>query len=212
MSNGEFAESLFELFCAANGVPCERVPTGRSPAPDFIAAFGGCRVTCEVKQIDMNDVDLQDLQTLQEEGASGRYVVNRLRDKLKHVSSQLKAASRLGTATLLVIYDNTPFKSYSDHGEVVQAMFGRNSVVVSVPEDPSLPTQVSQPFFAGDRGVGPRHNTALSAIAVLDGGPHPPLRLRVYHNPFAAVRLDPGVFATLPVSQPVRPDTREVEL
>ncbi len=91
-------------------------------------------------------------------------------------------------------------------------MFGRKSVSVLGPTDPSLPPQVSDPFFGGNRGVGPERNTAVSAIAILDGGPRPPLTLRVYHNPYAAVRLDPGVFNSLPASQRVLPDATEVSL
>jgi len=207
------SEKLFEQFCAANGIPCSRVVAGADRSPDFIILLNGTKVTCEVKQINPNDDDLRELAELRQEGSAGRYLPNRLRGRLKKdVSPQLKSASLAGCATLLVVYDNTPFKSYTDHGDVVQAMFGRNTVTVLLPEDRSLPPQVSAPFFGKDRGMGPGRNSAVSAVAILDGGPHPPHSLRVYHNPYGAVRLDPLVFASLPVTQPVLPDTTTVEL
>jgi len=55
-----------------------------------------------------------------------------------------------------------------------------------------------------------RRWTAVSAIAILDGGPRQVRGLRVYHNVYAAVRLDPGVFGSLPVSQMVLPDATDL--
>jgi hypothetical protein len=212
MSAETASEKLFEEFCRLNGIPCFRVAPAAARTPDFVIELGGTQVACEVKQIDPNDEDLRELDELREGVAAGRHLPNRLRAKLKNVSAQLKSASRSGRPTLLVVYDNTPFKSYTDHADVVQAMFGRNSVSVLVPADPSLPPQVSAPFFGGDRGMGPQRNTAVSAIAILDGGPRPSLTLRVYHSPYATVRLDPDVFDSLPVTQRVLPDATEVSL
>lgn len=212
MSVQPISEQLFEQFCEANGIPCSRVGTGAGRTPDYVITLGGIRVTCEVKQIDLNTEDLKELAELRQQGASARYIPNRLRGKLKDVSAQLKDASQAGCPTLLVVYDNTPFKTYSDHADVVQAMFGRHSVSVSVPKDACLPSQVSAPFFGGDRGMGPQRNTAVSAIAILDGGPHQVRGLRVYHNVYAALRLDPSAFGSLPVSQTVLPDATEVSL
>lgn len=212
MSLKTASEKLFEEFCRLNGVPCFSVAPASVRTPDFAIELGGTEVTCEVKQIDPNDEDLRELADLQEGVGAGRYLPSRLRTKLKKVSAQLKSASDSGRPTLLVVYDNTPFKSYTDHGDVVQAMFGRNTVSVLGPTDPSLPPQVSDPFFGGHRGMGPEHNTAISAIAILDGGPSTPLTLRVYHNPYAAVRLDPGAFSSLPATQRLLPDATKVSL
>ena len=96
------------------------------------------------------------------------------------------------------------------HLDVVQAMFGWVSVAVSKAPGP---LQVSDPYFGGNRGMGPDHNTAISAIAILDGGQRTPLTLRVYPSPYAAVRLDPRVVALMPATQWMRPDaTKGVQL
>jgi hypothetical protein len=113
MSLETASEKLFEEFCRLNGVPCFRVAPASVRTPDFAIEHGGTEVTCEVKQIDPNDEDLRELAELQEGVGAGRYLPNRLRAKLKKVSAQLKSASQSGRPTLLVVYDNTPFKSYT---------------------------------------------------------------------------------------------------
>ena len=212
MSVQPISERLFEQFCEANRIPYLRVDTGVRRTPDYVITLGGVRVTCEVKQIDPNPEDLRELAEIRGGSATARYIPNRLRGKLKDVSAQLKDAAQAGGPTLLVVYDNTPFKGYTDRADVVQAMFGRHSVRMSVPADASLPSQVSVPFFGGNRGLGPERNTAVSAIATLDGGPRQASGLRVYHNVYAAVHLDPSAFGRLPVSQIVPPDATEVRL
>jgi hypothetical protein len=212
MSVQPVSEQLFEQFCEANRIPWSRVDTGVRRTPDYVITLGGVRVTCEVKQIDPNAEDLRELAEIRDGSVTARYIPNRLRGKLKDVSAQLQDAARAGCPTLLVVYDNTPFKSYTDRADVVQAMFGRHSVRLSVPADMSLPSQVSVPFFGGNRGLGPEWNTAVSAIAILDGGPRQVSGLRLYHNVYAAVRLDPSIFGRLPVSQMVLPDATEVRL
>ena len=114
MSVQPISERLFEQFCEANRIPCSRVDTGVRRTPDYVITLGGVRVTCEVKQIDPNPEDLRELAEIRGGSATARYIPNRLRGKLKDVSAQLKAAAQAGCPTLLVVYDNTPFKSYTD--------------------------------------------------------------------------------------------------
>jgi hypothetical protein len=212
MSLETASETLFKEYCSQNGIPCCRIAPAAARTPDFAITLKGTQVTCEVKQIDPNAEDLRELRELREGAVAGRYLPDRLRAKLKNVSAQLKSAVASGRPTLVVVYDNTPFKGYTDHADGVQAMFGRNSVTVLLPADSSSPPQVSGPFFGGDRGIGPEHNTKVSAIAILDGGPRPPLTLRVYHNPYAVIRLDPRMFESLPASQRLLPNSTSVSL
>jgi hypothetical protein len=205
-----FSETLFEQLCSSHGIPCERIATEAVRTPDFAISLRSIRVICEVKQIDPNVEDLQEMQNVSSAQATGRFVPNRLRAKLKNVSGQLKAATLAGSPTMLVVYDNTPFKMYTDHLDVAQAMFGAHSVAVSKGSD-AHPV-VSDPFFGGNRGLTPNHNTAVSALAILDGGPTSVLSLRVYHNPYAAVVLNPDLLEGLPVVQRLLPGATTVNL
>jgi hypothetical protein len=205
-----FAETLFEDLCSAHGIPCERLPTSTVRTPDFSITLRSVRVICEVKQIDPNFEDLQELGSVRSGQAIGRFVPNRLRAKLKKVSGQLKGASVAGCPTMLVVYDNTPFKTYTDHFDVVQAMFGAHTVAVSARRETD--PIVSEPFFGGNRGLTPNQNTAVSALAILDGGSTSERKLRVYHNPYAAVVLQPELLEVLPVVQRLLPDDTTVNL
>jgi hypothetical protein len=145
MATQTISEELFVQFCAANRVPYELVPTGTVRTPDFRIRLGEALVICEVKQIDPNAEDVAELEELGSREALGRFIPNRMRDKLKKdVSAQLKAAARDGHPTLLVIYDNTPLKMYTSYSYVVQAMFGHDNVRVSISGDTTV---VSEPFF-----------------------------------------------------------------
>ena len=91
-----FSETLFEQLCSSQGIPCERIPTEAVRTPDFAISLRSIRVICEVKQIDPNLEDLQEIKDVSSSQATGRLVPNRLRAKLKNVSGQLKAASLAG--------------------------------------------------------------------------------------------------------------------
>jgi len=201
------SEALFEKFCSTYAVPCHRIPEGRCESPDYEILLGDVRVVCEVKQIDPNADDLAQLREARAVGAAARWVPNRLRSKLKrNASRQLKAASRDGRPTLLVVYDNTPFKMYSAHFDVLQALFGAYLVTVTVPNDnPDAEPIVSEPFFGGNKGLTQRQNTVISAVAILDGPPSSAGTLRVYHNPYATVVLPPEILQPFPVRHCVLP-------
>ena len=92
--------------------------------------------------------DLAELQAVYSDEATGRLVPNRLRGKLKDVSGQLKTAGLSGHPTMLVVYDNTPFKMYSDHLDVVQAMFGAHSVTMTIPKEEEPRRLCPSPFSA----------------------------------------------------------------
>jgi hypothetical protein len=184
------SEELFKQLCLSSWVECEAVQTGAGPTPDFRIRSGDVQVFCEVKQIDPNAEDLADIADDARGEAVGRLVPNRIRGKLKHVSAQLKAASQEGHPTLLVLYDNTGLFN-TMHSDVIQAMFGQDSVMVDKSGNPG------QPFFGGNRGITRNQNTSVSAVAILDRSDSC-LALRVYRNPYALVVLRPEVLAPLP--------------
>jgi hypothetical protein len=198
LSKHTISEELFEQLCLSSGVPCEQVQTGVGRTPDFRIRSGDVEVFCEVKQIDPNVEDLADMADDALAETVGRLVPNRVRKKLKDVSGQLKAASRDGHPTLLVLYDNTGL-FYTMHSDVIQAMFGQDSVMVTISGNPGQSAAVSEPFLGGNRGLTHNQNTSVSALAILDGSDSY-LALRVYHNPYAVVVLQREVLAPFPVT------------
>lgn len=184
------SEELFKQLCSSSGVQCEPVRTGRQRTPDFrIRAGDNVEVFCEVKQIEPNDEDKADMADDVSEETTGRLVRNRVRGKLKDVSAQLKGAARDGHPTLLVLYDNTGL-FHTMEPDVHEAMFGQNSVTVT--RMPGKPLEVSKSFFGGNKGFTKTQNTSVSAVAILDRSDSC-LTLRVYHNPYASVVLQPEV-------------------
>jgi hypothetical protein len=207
------SELLFEEFCRTNKVQCARVPEAEYPTPDYELVLSGVRVACEMKQIDPTDEDLEEIRAVfVSHEPAGRLIRPRLSEVVRTLSRQLKSSAAANRPTLAVIYDNSPLKSYTMPDDVVQAMFGESSVRVTFTNS-SGETHVSEPYFGGNRRMTPTTNTSVSALAILDGGPIVrPLTLRVYHNPFAMVRLEPRLLETLAVAQPLLPDATIVSM
>ena len=206
------SETLFEEYCRANRIVCTRVSVSSERSPDFRIQIGQTRVVCEVKQIDMNKNDREELAAVNAGTPTSFYVTNRVRSKLKDVSAQLKDAVLAGTPTMVVLYNNNPVYDHTKYSEILQAMFGRKSANVMFSDSQEAGPVVSPPFFGGNRGLGPRRNTSVSAVAVLEQDSTGQLRLRVYHNPHCRVPLDPAVFSDVATVQPVVPGTQDVEL
>jgi hypothetical protein len=207
-----YSETLFEEYCRANGIACERVPVGSQRSPDFRITIDRTVVVCEVKQIDMNSTEREVVATVNSGQPASLYVSNRARSKLKNVSGQLKAAVLAGIPTMVVLYNNSPVHDYTGQAEVLQAMFGRKSWAVSFPKSQDAEPVVSAPFLGDNRGVGHGRNTSISVVAVLERNSAGQLRLRMYHNPYAELPMDPAVFSSVSAVQPVVPGTQQVEL
>ena len=74
MPTQAFSETLFEKFCSRHDIPCKPIPTGKERTPDFEIRLQGVRVVCEIKQIDPNAMDLEELQAVQSDETIGRLV------------------------------------------------------------------------------------------------------------------------------------------
>lgn len=203
------SESLFERYCQANEIPCDRIHESTIRTPDYVVQLHGCDVVCEIKQLNMGKREKAAWTEALKDGAGGYFVQNRLRRKLKNVSGQLKDASGRGVPTIVVVFDSTPFRAALEHETVVQALYGTIGYPIQLSGDSEL--AAGDPFLGGNRGLTAAQNTAVSAVAVLeemDGGS----RLRVYHNLHAAIPLDPQLFRGLPVEQKVLPGDTSIEV
>jgi len=204
------SEELFERYCRENDIPCERVPCASGRTPDYRISLGDVVVVCEVKQIDPNPEDQKELQALVGSGrtAGARWIRNRVAPKLKDISGQLREARDSGLPTLVVLYDNTPFRCALDHDDVLIGMFGE--VTLQEVIGPAGETLASRQYFGKNRRVGPGCNTSISAIGVLRAGPDDSLMLHVYHNRFAAQPLDPTLLDGCSCKTRLHPDDDEV--
>lgn len=203
LSEHTISEELFKQLCLSSGVRCEPVETGVERTPDFRIWLGDVEVFCEVKQIEPNAEDDADLADDACEETGGRLVQNRISNTLKDCAQQLKAASRAGHPTLLVIYDNThptvpggPF--YTMPCDVIQAMFGQDSAKVTFGNAGQSAVKVSKLFLGGNRRFTKDQNTSVSAVATIDRSDSG-LALCVYGNPHARVVLRPEILAPFPI-------------
>jgi hypothetical protein len=199
------SEDLFQKYCSDSGIPCRAIEVTGVRTPDFEVELAGVKVICELKQLDPNEDDLQEHAKVMAGVSGGRLIPNRLRRLLKGISGQLKSASTAGHPTVMVVYDNTPFCSYLDDDDVRESMFGRWSITEFIDERTGA-SWVSPQYYGGNKGVGPSHNTSLSALAVLEAPASAEMRLRLFHNPHAKVPLDPRLLEGLACTQVVMPD------
>ena len=193
------SEQLFEKFCEANGLVANRIPTQNRRTPDYEVCRRGKSVIFEIKQLNPNPKDMRAIEALHRDDAFADYLRNRVRDVLKDVSPQLKAARQASKPGVLVVYNNTPFSAGTDPDSVLQAMFGRKQISVTFKEDGSA--VASEPFLAGNEGLTPMHNRSVSALVVLRRRDDGSFFLDVFHNPWASIKLGADWFAGLPARQ-----------
>ena len=200
LMTGFYTERLFEEFLVDNQVEYRRVPVEDHPTPDFEVSLSGHELAVEVKQIDMNAEDRRVLSEIRAGQTASYWIPNRVRGKLKHVSRQLQRAAAAERPTIVVLYSNVALYEHGGAEEVLEAMFGQRTVTVSSPVDRSAPPAVVRVHAGGARSVTPSQNTSLSAVGIL-GRKDAPIRLHVYHNPFARTPLPTALLTGLNARQ-----------
>lgn len=201
MTQPTISETLFETLCAARGVPCQRVPVGRSTTPDYEIVLGVQRVMVEVKQLDPNEND-QRINRALDTGAEMDGATSpapRLRVQIAHGYRQLKAAAREGQPCLLVVYNNSSAINFIDSFTISTAMFGNYGVRLGLARSGEI-CETGRGFM-GNRKVTRNTCKRLSAIGVLKDARSGELRVEAYHNPFAQVPIDPTLMRVIAASQ-----------
>jgi hypothetical protein len=148
-------------------------------------------VLVEVKQIDPNPEDIKAERMRAESGEPevlSSIPGKRLRLKIAEGAKQLRARCNPNQAGLVVVYNNVSLHPVltSEHN-VLAAMYGKLGILLHVPA--SGPT-TSEPRLGGNRSLNPSHNTVVSGVAILSYETER-LELRVYHNDFARVPIEP---------------------
>lgn len=197
MSQKTQSESLFEKFCEDHGIRYSRIVPSNQLTHDYDIYLGSQKIVCEVKQIDLNE----------EERAYRRGEVerlspwpgNRVRNRIKDAAPQIKARAKGKYPGLLVIYNNVEYRELVSGVSVLTAMYGEETVVIDVPDDPKREPLFRNVVFGGKRKMTPEDNTSVSAVAVLRCAAGT-TRLCIYHNVYAAISLNPNLLVSPSVS------------
>jgi len=191
------SEALFEIFCNQNGINCKRIPTDESKTPDFVTWLDSVQVIVEVKQINANSKDLLTLRKLPEDcDESDLYDEmpgERVRLKIKSAMPQLRQRAKKKHPAIIVLYDNVHlWPELVDSYAVRVALYGIETILITSNVAPEGGAEVLGRWYGSRRKVSPKHNTTLSAVAVIADKDNA-LNLDVYHNVFARKPLPPDL-------------------
>jgi hypothetical protein len=202
MSRRSKSESLFEKFCDSNQILWERIEeSSATRSPDYKINLSGQDLIVEIKQFDPNGEE-QEIIKRKEQGECIAFGINpgeRVRKAIRKANSQLKQLSKGTIPTLLVVFDNvTPYpESRLGHTSdycVMTAMRGVDQIPVAVPNDPKKSVVFGEVESGGKRAMRSDVNTTVSAVAAMIECADNNICLRIYHNRFAAIPVDPTVF------------------
>ena len=180
-------EAAFESFCdRAPDYECRRVKEGLGKTPDYIVTIGDQKIIAEVKEVGRQ--------------INSRTVGNAARRMIHKANRQLKALTEERYPGISVLYD--PFSLFQASGpmgstDTRAAMYGCHTLGLSDTKNPAEPPRVVGEWAGKDQTTTPKKNTTTSAVCVL----RLDSQLLVYHNRFAAIRIDPLVMAFEGVSQ-----------
>jgi hypothetical protein len=211
-------EELFSRLCDDANIVHRRVDTVSNlgeQRPDFTIEGCTTSIVVEVKQFDPTREEAKAIEQILrgEIVVTGGVPGGRLREAIAKANGQIKALSKGMLPGLLVVYNNVFGSGYhTEPYAVLTAMRGLDVVPVRLPPDLN-----ERPTFMPVRS-GPKKkltasaNTQVSAIGVLYETQELTLRLDVFHNRHALLRLDP---TELPQSQirhfAMRDDERDWE-
>jgi hypothetical protein len=189
------SERMFEKLCEARRIRFKRIiPRGIGKNADYRIWLQSTEVVVEVKQIDFSDHEKQLLSTAEDEDSPFVIsdVVSRIRNKFDKAKKQLKRSSRDSLPALFVLFDNTGGLSGMDNGDFLNAMYGDETVRITIKNSKlrSIIQKVVH-IFGGQRKVSPSYNRFVSGFCrmLLDDKGEPYIIL--FHNKYARIGLSP---------------------
>lgn len=191
------SELLFERFCQERRIDFKAIPVKGYRTPDYEIFSGDKLIVAEITQLDPNEDDrrysneLRSKHRAEREGKIGQ----RVRQKITDKADQLRARSKGKISTILIVYNNTDVRSYTSPDHIRAAMFGFDTIVVAVPNDPTQAVSLRDRKFGKGAKVTEKHNTSLSAVGVIEQDTANHLKLAVYHNVHARCPINPAQFA-----------------
>ena len=196
------SEELFEAFCKNNGIAAKKIPKTNTSTPDYEVIINSKLVICEIKQLDPTKEDLRENESVIKYRRTIMYhPLKRTSKKLLDVSRQVKDYADRQIPTIVVLYNNVPLHEYLSHDDILEAMFGPESNVVTFNKDGEM-LNMSSSCHGGNRRFTHAHNTSVSAVAVLKNPQDGNLHMRLYHNnQNPKVKLDLEICKSLPINQ-----------
>jgi hypothetical protein len=188
------SEAYFERFCKHRKIPCRRVPEAVVRTPDYEITADDVTIVVEVKQIEPNAKDRKVTEELARGDVASQWVnMSRARQSILDGTRQLRAYVRNRQPGLVVLCEVTGLFGYLDGDSIAQCLYGPKRVHVAVPTDAAQEPWVLGGSYGGGRIATDRHNTKLSAVAVLQASASYD-SLTMFHNTFAARPIDPQLF------------------
>lgn len=168
------SQQLFEQFCKENTIRCDHIPEDNErKTPDYQIFFGAKLVVAEVKQIDPNDRDRQEMQELKE----GKTVTT-WSEPGSRVRLKIRAGDNVSSGTI------EPY-------DIMTGMYGLEVLRVAVARGSYEQPRTIDRGFGPKRTCTPEHNTSISAVALMFRGLERDLRLSLFHNVHARTKIDP---------------------
>ena len=184
--------------CREKGITPRRIRESRTPnvrRPDFAIQLDGKIVIVEVKAIEPNEHDQDDLEKMERRKSvlrDGFSDTHRISNKLKKADGQLKPYAERGIPGIVNVQD------YTGHGLLLVsygihvAMFGRDKLLVSVPRDwrsysgSPPPSHIEDLRSAGRETLTSEHNTSISALLIFHIKSLPATFVsQLFHNHYA---------------------------
>jgi hypothetical protein len=193
------SETLFEKLCDDKRIKFEPISVEKNlRTPDYHIWLDTIKVIVEVKQMEFNKDDLEFIEKV----SKGIEVPNgfrstghlRIRNIIDDAYPQLKNFTNDLHPSLIIAYDLTKGLSHLDSEDILNAMYGNETVIVS---SLSMDTEEVDPTrhkFGGNRKVTKNTKRSLSALALLKfTETNEKISLLVFHNIHAKVPLDPKI-------------------
>jgi hypothetical protein len=204
---GTLSEQLFEQLCDIQTVQWERIATTSTMrTPDYAILLGSTKVIIEVKQLDLSKADRQTIKAWSQGGslptAFASNAHKRVRNIIGSASDQLRRLAKGSHPSIIVLFDNTQGFSYLDLEDILNAMYGDETVSVRWPNAPATKPVITGHHFGGHRKMTPEHNRSVSGLGLLriDSTSSQPF-LTLFHNIHAEIALLPEIATQLVAKQ-----------
>jgi hypothetical protein len=186
------SEMLFERFCRERGITFKRLEEAATRTPDYEMGLATLRAAVEVKQLEPNTQDRKLLSELRQTGAMSHWVnMQRPRQAILDATRQLRAHGRGVMPSIALLFDMAGgLLGYLGAASIAQSLYGAR--LVHLADVPGRQLEVLGASFGGRRVATEKHNTSLSAVAVLRLFQNDVLSLTMFHNRYAAIPLDPS--------------------